>query len=98
MPVFDQWHDWARLVIFFVCLTSIIILIKRFRLNRNGWNSKTRDYWYSLVMWSLAGCVITVEGVYQDSDFGFRGVFVIAASLITLKGLLQKGEWGETEK
>lgn len=95
MSYFDDWHDWARLITFFVCSTCLFVLLLRYRQNRKKWNMKTRDYWYSLVMWCLAGCVIAIEGIYRNSDFSPRSVFVIAASCVTLKGLAQKGEWGE---
>lgn len=92
----DQWHDYLRLAMFLVNAGCLLLLIRRYMQQSNHWNVKTRDYWYALFMWCLAGCVLTAQGVVLDRPFTPAVVFVTAASLASLKGLLTKGAWGGT--
>lgn len=91
---FNDWHDFVRVVAFFVSLYAFVVLLSRYFRDGNDWNSKTMDYWYALTMWSLAGCVFTVQGVALDRPFTPGFVFLTAAILVTGKGLNQKGDWG----
>ena len=90
----NDWHDVVRVVAFFVSLFSLAKLIIRYQQSRNEWNVKTKDYWFALLMWSLAGCVFTVQGITLDYPFTPGFVFLTAAILVTGKGLHQKGTWG----
>jgi hypothetical protein len=90
-----DWHDFVRGVGFCVSIFCVAVLLIRWRQKSAGWNEKTKDYWYALLMWSLAGCVFTVQGIVLDRPFTPGFVFLIAAILVTGKGLHQKGDWGE---
>jgi hypothetical protein len=90
-----DWTDAWRLGLFVVTLSSLILLTCRVCRHGKNWNPKTKDYWFALVMWSLAGLVVSIEGVIRDSTFGMRLVFVTAAALVTLNGLRRKGAWGD---
>jgi hypothetical protein len=93
-----EWHDFWRVGIILVCVGCLWFLAKRYRANSDTWNEKTRDYWFSLVMWSLAGGVLAIQGMVLNFPFGPGLVFVTAAALVSLKGLLKQGEWGGSDK
>lgn len=97
MTGFDQWHDYWRLLIAISSLYCIFLLVKRFRDNRDTWNEKTRDYWFSLLMWTLAGVVGCAQGIFFNYPFGPSLVFTTAAVVVSLKGLLRKGDWGGSD-
>lgn len=92
----DDWHDLIRVALGLVSLGCIFLLGTRFRQNSWKWNTKTRDYWFALVMWSIAAVVLAIEGVLRDSDFGARLVFCTIAASVTLKGLASRSSWGES--
>lgn len=98
MYVLDEWHDFLRVVIFFISLYCIITLFRRWRRDHKDWNTKTTDYWYALLMWSLAGCVLSAQGVTLDRPLTPGTVFLAAAIVVTGKGLHQKGDWGSAAK
>lgn len=91
---FDQWHDFLRVVIFAVSLYSVVYLLRRFPQSGQSWNPKTKDYWFALLMWSIAGCAFTIQGVILDRPFTPATVFLSAAVLVTGRGLHRKGGWG----
>lgn len=94
MGYFNHWHDYLRLVIFLICLVCSVMLIIRWGRHRKHWNEKTLDYWYAMIMWSIAGCSFGLEGILRDRPFGPSTVLVCCAAVTSLKGLLQNGEWG----
>lgn len=94
MPVLNEWHDWVRVFAFFISLLCLAKLVVRYRQQSDGWNVKTKDYWFALTMWSLAGCVFTVQGITLDRPFTPGFVFMTSAILVTGKGLYRKGAWG----
>jgi hypothetical protein len=86
--------DFWRAVNLLICLTCVIILANRFRKNRQQWNAKTRDYWLSFMMWSVAGLEFSIQGIIESTALNYRLVFISAAALVTLSGLRRKGAWG----
>jgi ABC-type xylose transport system permease subunit len=95
MPfVIDDWHDWWRVGIFLLSLLCLVILCERFRAHRQTWNTKTKDYWFTVFMWTVVGIVITLEGVYKNTGSRVWLVFVTAAVVVNLIGLKRKGVWG----
>lgn len=98
MSLFDDWHDFLRLFNAIVCAIALFLLWKRFLQSKNSWNTKTRDYWYAVVMWCVAGFAIAIEGVVRDSSMGARPVILFVAGVVTLKGLLKKGSWGSSDR
>lgn len=92
----EIWLVSLRVAIFVMCAGSVLTLLMRFKNNRDNWNAKTRDYWYALVSWSVAGMVIAVEGIRHDTPFGVRTVFVTVSAVVSLIGLRRKGDWGST--
>lgn len=93
LPV-DEWHDWLRLANLVISFSCVYILGQRFSKSGADWNVKTKDYWFALVMWSVAGSALAIEGIFRDSSPGARLVFLFIASAVTLKGLLRRGSWG----
>lgn len=89
-----QWYDIVRILAFFVSLYCLVTLLVRYRQGNVTWNTKTKDYWFALMMWSLSGCVFTVQGLVLDRPFTPGFVFLTAAILVTGKGLSRKGIWG----
>lgn len=92
---FSSWTNWVRLFCFFVSAYSFVFLLVRYRAGGGReWNVKTKDYWFALVMWSLSGCVFTIQGIVLNRPLTPGFVFLIAAILVTGKGLSRKGDWG----
>lgn len=91
----DDPSDWVRLVLMLSCLCSAIILLIKYKHKSKSWNSKTKDYWYSLLMWSIAGISFGIEGIYKDRPPGPTLVFVFAAAVVTAIGVKKPGNWGD---
>lgn len=83
-----------RILIGIACAMSIILMVAGFARHHHGWNSKTRDYWYGRLMWTVVGVSSAVEGIARGTAFRYTLIFMAAAALATLKGNLQKGTWG----
>lgn len=90
----DDWHDVIRVVDAVMALLCLFLLSKRFGQNGNEWNTKTKDYWFAIVLWCLTSVVLAIEGVYEDRPLEPRLVFYVMATAVTLKGLLSKSSWG----
>lgn len=97
MSYLNDWHDYLRVVVFFVSVYGFFALLFRFKNRSEGWNTKTRDYWFALLMWCLAGCVLMIQGVVLDRPFTPGSVFTMAAVFVTAKGLHKRGSWGDSE-
>lgn len=95
MVIIDSFTDVARVITFCVSLYCVGLLIHRYRTRHMLWNKKTLDYWYALFMWSVSGCVFTVQGIVLDRPLTPATVCLIAAVLVTGKGLHQSGPWGD---
>ena len=88
------WIDLFRILIGCVCVVSLYIMSQSFLRYRDEWNSKTRDYWYARVVWTVVGLSSAIEGIIRGTPFRYTLIFIAAASFATLKGNLQKGKWG----
>lgn len=95
MWIVDDWYDYIRLVTVIVSTVCVVILAQRYFTNGSNWNVKTTDYWYALTAWCVSGVAIPIESMIRDSPPSARPVFLLVASLVTLKGLLHKGSWGD---
>lgn len=94
MLLFDDWHDYWRVTLSLFALVATWLLALRYRAQHTTWNTKTRDYWYSLVMWCVVGVVVMIQGVMFDYPLGPSLPITTAALAVTLRGLLRHGEWG----
>jgi hypothetical protein len=94
----DDWLDVFRIFLFFVSTYSVLLLAIRYRNGGNEWNIKTKDYWFSALMWSLSGCVFTMQGIALDRPLTPATVFMTAAILTTGKAVHRKGDWGSNAK
>lgn len=94
MGFLDDWHDYVRLFAFLISCYSVVALVVRYRMNGYEWNVKTTDYWFALLMWSLAGGAFCLQGIIMDRPVSVAFVFQISAVLVTGKGLARKGDWG----
>lgn len=90
----DDWYDVVRFVAFFVSLYSAGCLLVKYHRHHKTWNTKTKDYWFALLMWSFAGAEFCIQGIGLDRPFTPATVFLVAAILVTGKGVHQKGDWG----
>lgn len=90
----DDWYDSVRVAVGVICLITLFVLFKRYRRDGENWNKKTHDLWFSVVMWTFAGLVMTIQGIYLDYIFGPALVFLTAAALTGAKGIFAKGSWG----
>lgn len=90
----DDFLDWFRILLFGLSVFSAVTLVLRYRRGGANWNVKTKDYWYSALMWSLAGCVFTVQGIALNRPLTPATVFMTAAILVTAKAVVRKGDWG----
>lgn len=89
-----DWYDWWRALNMAVCMACVIVLGRRFVKNHHDWNTKTRDLWFALVLWSVAGISLSLEAILQDLSFTPRVEFLFVASVVTLKGVARKDAWG----
>lgn len=87
-------YDIWRLVLLVICAASFFILLNRFRLNRQSWNTKTRDYWYALTAWTFATAMSCLEGLLRHLPGRYSIVLTTAAAIVTLMGVLRRGPWG----
>lgn len=88
--VYDVWR-LGNLLIGAFCLVWLVGgLIKQ----KDYWNVKTRDLWYSRLMYAVLQIVLSAEGIYYGRDSTYSLAFVTAAGLVTAKGLYKKGAWG----
>lgn len=96
----DEWHDLVRLGIFLLSLWCCFALLRSWRRNaeRQHWTPKTKDYWYALLMWTIVGMVVPVQAIILNRPFTPATVVIIAAVLVTGKGLKQKGSWGGSDE
>ena len=90
----DEWHDYVRLLALAINVFTLTTLILRFVPNRNAWNEKTLDLWYTLFMWTVAGITFCIQGIAFDRQFNAAFVAVVAASLVGGKAVHKKGSWG----
>lgn len=86
-----------RIFLLTICCISFLVLMNRFRTRRQKWNTKTRDYWYALTMWSFAGIIATGESIARGIPFRYGIVFTSAAAIATFFGVMRPGSWGDSE-
>jgi hypothetical protein len=87
-------YSIVRIILLVVCAVSFVLLINRWRNNHATWNTKTRDYWYALTMWTFASAAANLEGLIRHLPGRYSVVFSAMAGLVTLSGVLRKGDWG----
>lgn len=90
----DTGYDLWRVGNILLNLLAFIWLCGGLKRQRQQWNTKTRDLWYSRMMWAIAGMAISIEGIAFSRNSTFTLIFVTAASLISFKALNTKGSWG----
>lgn len=89
-----EWHDAIRVIVIGVSALSFVRLLRRRSKNAAAWNEKTLDYWYALFVWSIAGFVLAIQGIVLDRPPTPGFALVVAAALVTGRGLHRKGGWG----
>lgn len=94
MDYLDDWHDYFRVGLFLMSLWCCITLLRRYVSHAGDWTDKTKDYWYSLFLWSIAGCLIPIQGILLDLPLNPALVITTAAVLVTGRGLNRAGGWG----
>lgn len=87
----------VRIILLVVAASAFFILLNRFRVGRQDWNAKTRDYWYALTMWTFASGCGTAESLYRQLPGRYSIVLSVAAAVVTLTGVLRKGTWGGSD-
>lgn len=97
MLYLNEWYDFLRVGMFLLSLWCCITLLLRWRKYSDAWTDKTKDYWYSLFMWTVVGQVTSIQSIYLDRPVTAATVTILAAVLVTGKGLHQKGDWGGTD-
>lgn len=90
----DDWQDFVFIPLCLMSLWCFGMLIVRFRQNSGDWTSKTVDYWYSLLMWTVVGAVTSIQGVVLDRELTPGHMAAIAAVLVTGRAIHKKGPWG----
>lgn len=89
MTLLNDWYDWWRIVNLAMCLISIFFLTKSFVKASHQWPGRSLDRWYAFLMWSIAGALMSIDGIVQDLPLGSRTMFVMIASIVTLKYFLR---------
>lgn len=93
--IIDDWHDLLRIATIALCLVTLIFLGKAWQKPRNtAWTNKTQDLWLGMVLWTVAGIALAVEGLLENRDLEPRPLFYFAASLVTFRGVHKKEGWG----
>lgn len=90
MDHIDQWHDVVRIFLFWMSIVSVILLLIQIREHGNEWSVRTKDGWFALLMWSMAGVVLTMQGIVLNRPFTPGFVFIAAAILVTGKAAYTK--------
>lgn len=90
----DSTYDLWRIGNLIVGLLCVIWLFGGLKRQRAQWNTKTRDLWYSRILWAVIQCVLSLEGLYYDRGFNYSLGLITVAGLVTFKGLNTKGSWG----
>ena len=90
----SDWHDIVRVIAFLVNVYAFSLLICRFRSRAEDWNVKTKDLWYALLAWTAAGATLNVQSILLDRPLTPGFVLIVAAALVTGKGVHRKGSWG----
>lgn len=94
MWIVDDWHDIIRVVDLSMSLICLTILMRRFGQNSDAYNTKTRDYWFAMVLWCVTSVALAIEGMLEDRPLEPRLMFYVLATAVTLKGLLNRSPWG----
>jgi len=87
-------YDWWRLANLVGGVFCFIWLMGGLKRQRHQWNPKTRDFWYSRLMWSVVSMSLSVESVYYDREITITLPLVSVAILVTFNGLRRRGSWG----
>lgn len=88
----DHW--WEQVV---RGLSIGILVISIGLLGRHAWHrwtnytDKSRDYWWSLLGWSVLGVVAATEDLLHDSGSDSRTVLRLLVAGVTLHGLVTQG-------
>lgn len=90
----DTWPDWIRVFNTFTGVLCFIWLMGGLIRQHNQWNSKTRDFWYSRLLWAATQIVISIDGINLGAGFSYGLGFITVAGVITFKGLNRRGKWG----
>jgi hypothetical protein len=98
MHFIDGWVDLWRLGNLLVGLLCLGWLVGGLIKQHADWNVKTRDFWYSRIMWAVTQCVLSIEGIRQGAGATIGLVLITAAGIVTFKGLNRKGAWGWSPK
>ena len=90
----DDWHDCVRVLTLSVAIYCLVKLTIAYKKESHTWNLKTRDYWFSFVMWCLAAATMNVQAILLDRPFSPAFVLLTAAIAVSGKGLHKFGSWG----
>lgn len=94
MDYLNDWHDYLRAGLLLILIYSLVVLIDRFARLRALWNDKTKDYWYAMLMWCIAGVVLLIQGMVLDRGVTPGLILLTASTLVTGRGVHRKGDWG----
>ena len=89
-----NWADYLRLFNFVACVSCLLILLLRFKKFHHQYNEKTRDYWFALTTWTVAGLVGSLASVLLNAPTNPGTVLTTAAVLASIKGALSRSAWG----
>lgn len=90
----DTQYDVWRMINVILGVLCFYWLMGGLYRQKEQWNVKTRDFWYSRLMWAVVGIAISIEGIYFHRTLTYSLPMVTIASLVTFKGLAKKGSWG----
>lgn len=94
MPELEGLYDYWRLMNLFLGIMCFVWLMGGLKRQHKQWNQKTRDLWYSRVMWAVVCVVVSFEGIRTNAGSTYALSLITAAVLITFKGLAIRGAWG----
>lgn len=90
----DGFYDYWRLLNLILGVLSFVWLMGGLHRQYAQWNAKTRDLWYSRLMWAVVTVFLSYEGIKTNAGSTYALSLITAAVLITFKGLAKRGSWG----
>lgn len=85
------WEDVVRWCNVALAAVSLVLLGRKAVLYWDGYQQRTRDFWWVLSCWCLVIILGTLE-ILLEWDTEFRVLFTMGALLLTVKVVLRPNE------
>lgn len=72
-----------RILLLALNVICVLMLANRFRKYRSEWKTETFNLWATLILWSIAGGEVAIQGIVESTHATARLVFITIASFAT---------------